>query len=229
MALFAIADLHLSLGEDKPMDIFAGWNDYVNRLKNNWLRLIDDDDTVVIGGDISWAMKLEETLTDFQWIDSLPGRKIFLKGNHDYWWGTKGKIEKFLNEKKLNSISILYNNSYVCGDFAICGTRGWFLENDTPEDVKVLNREVGRLKTSITSALKTCREPIVFLHYPPYYNGTECREIFDVLLEYNIKKCYYGHIHGVKNFRNAFEGNYKGIELKLISCDKLSFMPMLVR
>lgn len=229
MALFAIADLHLSLGEDKPMDVFAGWNDYVSRLKNNWLRLIDNDDSVVIGGDISWAMKLEETLTDFRWIENLPGKKILLKGNHDYWWATKKKIDNFLIENNLNSISILFNNAYVCGDYAVCGTRGWLLENDAPEDVKVLNREVGRLRASIDSALKTGKEPVVFLHYPPYYNGIECKEIIDVLIEYNIKKCYYGHIHGAKNFRNAFEGNYKGVELKLISCDKLSFAPILVR
>lgn len=229
MSLFAIADLHLSLGEDKPMDIFAGWNDYVSRLKNNWLKLIDNDDTVVIGGDISWAMKLEDTLEDFLWINELPGKKIFLKGNHDYWWGTKSKIDKFLHANNLNTISVLFNNSYVCDEYAVCGTRGWFLENDTPEDVKVLNREIGRLRTSIASAVNTHKEPIVFLHYPPYYNNIECKEIIDVLLEYNIKKCYYGHIHGAKNFRNAFEGDYKGIELKLISCDRLSFVPMLVR
>ncbi len=229
MALYAIADLHLSIGEDKPMDIFSGWNDYVNRLKNNWLRLIDEDDFVVIGGDISWAMKLEETYVDFKWIDDLPGRKIFLKGNHDYWWGTKSKIEKFLADNRLNSISLLFNNSYVCGDYAVCGTRGWFLESDTPEDIKVLNRETGRLRASIEAAIKTNKEPVVFLHYPPYYNNIECKEIMDVLIEYNIKKCYYGHIHGAKNIRIAFEGMYKGVDFKLISCDKLSFIPLLIR
>lgn len=229
MSLFAIADLHLSLGEDKPMDIFAGWNDYVNRLEQNWKSIITDNDTVVIGGDISWAMKLEETYVDFKFIDDLPGKKIFLKGNHDYWWGTKSKIDKFLESNSLNTISILFNNSYECDDFAICGTRGWFLENDTPEDVKVLNREIGRLTASIESALKTGKEPVVFLHYPPYYCGTECKEIIKVLLKYNIKKCYYGHIHGHKNIRNAFEGEYKGIDLKLISCDRVSFTPVLIR
>jgi predicted phosphohydrolase len=211
------------------MDVFVGWNDYVNRLKENWLSIVTDDDTVVIGGDISWAMKLEETYTDFKFIDELPGKKIFLKGNHDYWWGTKSKIDKFLAENQLNTISILFNNAYVCDDYAICGTRGWFLENDKPEDVKVLNREIGRLKTSIEAALQTGKEPIVFLHYPPYYNRTECKEILQILFDYNIKKCYYGHIHGAKNIRNAFEGDYKGIDFKLISCDKLSFIPLLVR
>ena len=229
MSLFAIADLHLSLGEDKPMDIFAGWNDYVTRLEKSWRSIITDNDTVVIAGDISWAMKLEETYTDFKFIDDLPGKKILLKGNHDYWWGTKSKIDKFLEANSLNSISILFNNSYVCDEYAICGTRGWFLENDTPEDVKVLNREASRLRASIDSAIKTDKEPVVFLHYPPVYAGTECSEIMNVLVEYNIKKCYYGHIHGQRNIRNAFEGKYKGIDFRLISCDKVSFTPVLVR
>ena len=136
MSLFAIADLHLSLGEDKPMDIFAGWDNYVERLTKNWNTLVTDDDTVMIAGDISWAMKLEQTYTDFKYIDDLPGKKIFLKGNHDYWWGTKSKIEKFLDNNKLNSINILFNNTYVCDNKAICGTRGWFLENESDADVK---------------------------------------------------------------------------------------------
>ena len=229
MSLFAIADLHLSLGEDKPMDVFSGWNDYVERLEENWRKLVTDDDTVVIAGDISWAMKLEETVTDFKFINSLPGKKIILKGNHDYWWGTKSKIEKLLEEYELNTISVLFNNSYTYGDYAICGTRGWFLENDTPEDIKVLNREVGRLRMSIDSALETGKEPIVFLHYPPYYRGIECAEIMDVLLEYQIKRCYYGHIHGKRNFRFAYEGDYKGITFTLISGDRIGFMPQLVR
>ncbi len=229
MSLFAIADLHLSLGEDKPMDIFAGWSDYVTRLSENWNKLITENDTVVICGDISWAMKLEETYTDFKFIDDLPGKKIFLKGNHDYWWGTKSKMENFLDCNGLNSISILFNNAYVVGDFAVCGTRGWFLENESENDIKVLNREVGRLTASIEAALKTGKQPIVFLHYPPVFNNTKCDEIFNVLLKYDIKKCYYGHIHGKKNMRSAVEGMFEGIQFKLISCDRLSFMPVLVR
>ncbi len=229
MSLYAIADLHLSLGEDKPMDIFAGWNDYVERLSENWKNLVSCDDTVVIAGDISWAMRIEQTYTDFKFIHDLPGKKIFLKGNHDYWWGTKNKTDNFLRENKLDSISVLFNNAYTCGDYAICGTRGWFLENDTPEDIKVLNREVGRLKMSLDRAIKTGLEPVVFLHYPPYYRGIECSEIMDVLCSYPVKKCYYGHIHGKKNFKLAFEGEYKGINFRLISCDKVGFMPVLVR
>lgn len=229
MSLFAIADLHLSLGEDKPMDVFSGWNDYVRRLEENWRRLVTENDTVVIAGDISWAMKLEETLTDFRFIDSLPGKKLMLKGNHDYWWSTKRKTDAFLQENHLGSMRILFNNAYRVEDYAVCGTRGWFLENDTPEDVKVLNREVGRLRLSLEEAERCGGEPVVFLHYPPYYRGIECPEIMDVLLSYGIKKCYYGHIHGKKNFRLAWEGDYKGVDFRLISCDKVGFMPVLVR
>lgn len=229
MSLFAIADLHLSLGEDKPMDIFAGWDNYVERLTKNWKALVTENDTVVIAGDISWAMKLEQTYTDFKYIDDLPGKKIFLKGNHDYWWGTKSKIDKFLDNNKLNSINILFNNTYECGEFALCGTRGWFLENESDADIRVLNREVGRLEMSISEAEKTGLEPVVFLHYPPVYGSTECSEIMNVLLKHNIKKCYYGHIHGKANMRYAVEGEYKGVNFKLISCDRLAFMPVLVR
>lgn len=229
MSLFAIADLHLSLGEDKPMDIFSGWNDYVDRLEENWRRLVTDDDTVVIAGDISWAMKLEEAYTDFAFIHSLPGKKLLMKGNHDYWWCTKSKIDRFLNESGFDSMQVLFNNSYVCGEYAVCGTRGWFLENDTPEDIKVLNREVGRLSVSIESALRTGKEPVAFLHYPPYYRSVECTEIMETLVEYGIKKCWYGHIHGKKNMKLAFEGEYKGIDMRLISCDRVKFTPVLVR
>ena len=226
MALYAIGDLHLSIGEDKPMDVFAGWNDYVSRLKENWEKLVTPGDTVVIAGDISWAMKLESTYEDFRFIDELPGKKIFLKGNHDYWWGTKSKMEKYLAENGLDSISILFNNTYTCGEFAVCGTRGWFLENDTPEDIKVLNREVGRLRMSIDAAEQTGKEPVVFLHYPPYFRGIECKEIMDVLTEHNIKRCYYGHLHGKHTHNLANVGNYKGIEFKLIACDYTQFKPI---
>ena len=229
MSLFAIADLHLSLGEDKPMDVFAGWNDYVERLERNWRSLVNDGDTVVIAGDISWAMRLEDTLTDFRFIDSLPGRKLLMKGNHDYWWSTKSKMDQFLSENRLDSMQILFNNAYECGEYAVCGTRGWFLENDTPEDVKVLNREVGRLRMSLDAALKTGKEPVAFLHYPPYYRGVECREIMDVLCEYGVKRCYYGHIHGKNSFRLCHEGEYRGVELRLISCDRVGFMPVLIK
>lgn len=229
MSLFAIADLHLSLGTDKPMDIFSGWNDYVTRLESNWRKLITDNDTVVIGGDISWAMKLEETYEDFKFINELPGKKIFVKGNHDYWWQTKKKIEDYLKSKNFSTISILFNNAYELDDYAVCGTRGWFYDVGDDADKKVINREAGRLRASIEAALKTGKEPVVFLHYPPVFQERECQEIMSVLLEYKIGKCYYGHLHGSGAFRYAVTGDYKGVEMHLISCDYLGFMPKLLR
>ena len=229
MSLFAIADLHLSLGTDKPMDIFSGWNDYVTRLESNWRKLITDNDTVVIGGDISWAMKLEETYEDFKFINELPGKKIFVKGNHDYWWQTKKKIEDYLKSKNFSTISVLFNNAYELDDYAVCGTRGWFYDAGDDADKKVINREAGRLRASIEAALKTGKEPVVFLHYPPVFQERECQEIMSVLLEYKIGKCYYGHLHGGGAFKYAVNGNYKGIEMRLVSGDYLGFIPKLLR
>ena len=229
MSLFAIADPHLSLGTDKPMDVFSGWNDYVPRLKENWERLITPDDTVVVGGDISWAMRLEECYEDFSFLHALPGQKIFLKGNHDYWWQTKKKIDDYLAANGFDSIKILFNNAYEVGDFAVCGTRGWYYDKEGEHDIKVINREIGRLKTSYAAALATGKRPIVFLHYPPVYGDVECEEIMNALLELGVKTCYYGHLHGERTHKNAVQGNYKGIDFHLISCDYTRFVPVLVR
>ncbi|MEE0858651.1 MAG: metallophosphoesterase [Acutalibacteraceae bacterium] len=229
MSLFVIADLHLSLGTDKPMDIFSGWNDYEKRLEKNWRALVTDNDTVVIPGDISWAMKLNETYEDFKFIHNLPGRKLFLKGNHDYWWDTRRKIEKYLAENGFDTIEIVYNSAVAVENFAVCGTRGWFYDAEKDSDKKILNREVGRLRTSIEEALKTGLEPVVFLHYPPVYGEQRCNDILNVLKEYNIKKCYYGHLHGSNVTRKAVMGEFKGINFKLISSDYIKFMPVLVR
>ena len=228
MALYAIADLHLSLGTDKPMDVFSGWNDYVERLEKNWRALVKDEDTVVIAGDISWAMKLEETYNDFLFIDSLPGKKIFLKGNHDYWWSTKNKIDNFLKESGFTSISILNNNSYEVDGFSIVGTRGWSYNAESEEDVKIVNREVIRLKLSLTDSQKHVGKKIVFLHYPPVYDNMQCDEIMQVLEEHEIKECYFGHIHGKYAAQKALVGKYLGINMHLISCDYINFCPLLV-
>lgn len=229
MSLFAIADLHLSLGSDKPMDIFHGWDNYLDRLTENWNKLVTDKDTVVVAGDISWAMKLNECKEDFKYINSLPGNKIFLKGNHDYWWDTFSKINRYLIENDFDKIKILFNNSYITEDYVICGTRGWSLESETDEDIRILNRECGRLKLSLESAKTSGKEPVVFLHYPPIYGNNICFDIIEILKEYEVKKCYYGHIHGIKMIKGAFNGEYEGIKFKLISCDAVSFTPVLVR
>ncbi len=226
MAVYAIADLHLSLGTDKPMDIFSGWSDYVLKLENNWRKLITPDDTVVIAGDISWAMKLEECDEDFNFINSLPGKKLFIKGNHDYWWATKKKIDEYLEAKSFDTINIIFNNAYIADNIAICGTRGWNYESSGEKDMKVLNREVGRLEASINAAKNLGAEPVVFLHYPPVYDTIVCDEIIDTLKKHNIKHCYYGHLHGANTHRHAVTGDYDGIKLNLISCDYTDFFPV---
>jgi len=229
MAIYAIADLHLSFGTDKPMDVFHGWSDYTGRIQTNWRRLVTADDTVVIGGDISWAMKLSETEADFRFIDELPGKKLLLKGNHDYWWTTKSKMDKYIAEKGFHSLSILHNNYYVCDNTALCGSRGWFYDAETDADMLILRREVGRLRMSVEPAVKDGYEPIVFLHYPPIYNNMECEEILSVLREYGVRQCYYGHIHGGSAAKRAFIGEKYGIRFQLIACDYLGFTPLFIR
>ena len=225
--LYAIADLHLSLGCDKPMDIFVGWNDYVSRLEKAWRRLITPDDTVVIAGDISWAMKLEETYNDFKFINSLPGEKIILKGNHDYWWGTKTKIEEFLQKNNFNTIKVLFNNSYTVDGVSISGSRGWFYDIKDADNKKVLNREAARLNTSILAAEN--KPPVVFLHYPPVFGDYICDEVLNVLRKNNITQCYYGHLHGRAAHAKAIQGIYEGIKFKMVSADGVDFTPVLVR
>ena len=230
MSLFVIADLHLSFGCNKPMDVFPGWKDYTQRLEQNWRSLVKESDTVVIAGDISWAMKLE-TEQDFAFIHRLPGQKILMKGNHDYWWSTKSKIERFLQEKGFTSMKVLHNNAYIVENVAVCGTRGWLYNSETEEDVKIVNREVGRLVASLDDAVRqdAHAQPIVFLHYPPVYGNMACAGILDVLETRHIEQCYFGHIHGNQASKKAVRGNYHGIKMHLISCDYVNFMPILVK
>ena len=226
MSLFTIADLHLSLGADKPMDVFKGWSNYLEILTENWLNNITAEDTVVIPGDISWAMKLCETEKDFEYLNSLPGTKILSKGNHDYWWDTVTKINRFLGERGFDTIKILFNNSYEVGDRAVCGTRGWLLDCVTDEDKHILERECGRLRFSLEAAKDCGKEPIVFLHYPPIYGPYVQEDMIAVMKEYGVKKCFYGHIHGANMIRGAFNGTYNGISFKLISGDAVNFNPV---
>ena len=224
MALYAIGDLHLSLGTNKPMDVFGPkWANYVERIQENFSKL-NDDDVIVIAGDISWGMSLEQSLPDFQFIDALPGRKILLKGNHDYWWGTASKMKKFFAEHDITTLDILYNNAFFYGDHAICGTRGWFYEEAKGEahDRKIMLREVGRLETSLKAAGDKTK--LVFLHYPPKYLGYECPEILALLDAYHVPLCCYGHIHS-RGCRSAFQGMYHDTEFRLLSADYISFCP----
>lgn len=227
MSLFAIGDTHLSFGTDKPMNIFRGWDNYVERLRENWIKLVSENDTVVVMGDISWGMSLEESLQDFIFLNNLPGRKIVLKGNHDYWWNTRAKMEKFFCENGLNTISVLHNNSFKVENISVCGTRGWFFDAEDDKDKKVIFREAERLKRSIEYGRKLSNEPVVFLHYPPVNNFQKCEVIYNVLLEEKIKRCYYAHLHSI-SANNSFNGFSDGIKFELLSCDYLKFCPKLI-
>lgn len=228
MALYVIADLHLSFGVDKPMDVFPGWENYTRKLEKNWRNLVKETDTVVLAGDFSWAMKLEEAVADFTWLHNLPGKKLMLKGNHDYWWSTKKKIDEFLMQNGFNDVEILFNNAYAVDGFVVFGTRGWLYNAKSDEDVKIVNREAGRLRLSLEAAGKLPGERVAFLHYPPLYDNMHCEEIMDILVEEGITRCYYGHIHGKMAAKKAPIGEYRGIQMHLVACDYISFTPVLV-
>ena len=196
MALYAIGDLHLSLNSDKPMDIFGEkWQGYVDKIRAGFAPLHEDDVTVLCG-DLSWGMSLEESLADFQFIHALPGKKILMKGNHDYWWNTASKMQRFFDQHEL--------------------------DNEGTHNGKMLAREAGRLETSLQAAGD--REKLCFLHYPPLYQGYECPEILRLLQRYGVKRCFYGHLHGASHKR-ALEGMHYGTEFSLVAGDWLDFVP----
>ena len=228
MALYAIGDFHLSLGTDKPMDIFGQkWENHAEKLKSSFSTLSDEDVTVICG-DLSWGMDFSEAREDFLFIDRLPGKKIILKGNHDYWWSTATKAKSFFMENGISTIDILNNNCFFYGeDKAICGTRGWFYEEETgsAHDKKIMDRELLRLEASLMAAGD--RAKYVFLHYPPKYGIYVCNEILDLFDKYGVLMCCAGHIHG-KSLQNRFEGRYRGVEHRLVSADYLNFSPIRV-
>ena len=232
MSIYIIGDLHLAFGENKPMDVFGdNWTNHSEKIKQDWLSKVKKEDTVILAGDFSWAMKLQDTIQDFEYLNQLPGKKILLKGNHDYWWTTVTSMKKFLRDNNISNIDFLYNNSFEIENRIICGTRGWALtsENIIKEDQKIVDREVNRLKLSIESGIQNFgenKEIIAILHYPPITQTNilknETTPFMKMLREYNIKKCYYGHLHGL-GIKEAVNGNMDEIELKLISCDAIDF------
>ena len=227
MALYAIGDLHLCLGANKPMDIFGGnWIGYMDKLKEG-VSVITSEDTTVLLGDLSWALDLRDAEKDFAWINDIPGRKIILKGNHDYWWSTASKFYKFCEANGFNEQYILNNNHYEYNGWAICGTRGWFFEEEASgqHDEKVFKRELLRLEASLKSAGDLPK--MVFLHYPPKYKGYECPEILELLGKYEVRRCFYGHLHGPSH-KLAMEGLWDGVEYRLVAADYLNFRPQMV-
>lgn len=223
MALYAIGDLHLSLTANKPMEVFGeGWQNYTQRIAEA-LSVLTEADTLVLAGDTSWGIDMGEAEADFRFLDSFPGRKLLVKGNHDYWWSTVSKMKAFFAERGLTTLDFLHNNCAFYGDYALCGTRGWFMEeNQKPENAKVLNREVMRLETSLRAAGE--RPILCFLHYPPLYQGYECPELLGLLERYHAEQCFYGHLHG-PTIRRAFNGERGGTAFSLISADSLGFIP----
>ena len=229
MALFVLADLHLSCTGDKPMDVFHGrWQNHMEKIEKRWNELIKAEDTVIIPGDISWAMTLEDAIPDLKFLNSLPGRKIISKGNHEYWWSTASKINKALAENNIHTIELLHNNAVEAEGFAICGTRGWFTEGNSPKDAdyeKIVLREAGRLERSLEFAKTEFPEleKLVFLHFPPALDGFVCKQLISTMKSYEVRRCFFGHIHGKYNIPRLYD--FEGIEMRLISSDFLDFYP----
>ena len=227
MALYAIGDLHLCLSAPKPMDIFGGaWVGYMDKLKEG-MSVIGPEDTTVLLGDLSWALDLTNARADFAWINEIPGRKIILKGNHDYWWSTVSKFNAFCVQQNFENMLILNNNHFEYDGWAICGTRGWFFEEERSgqHDEKIFKRELLRLEASLQSAGDLPK--MVFLHYPPRYKGYTCNEILELLEKYSVRRCFYGHLHGPSH-KLAVEGLWNGVDYSLVSADKLNFSPLTV-
>lgn len=223
MALYAIGDTHLSLSSDKPMDVFGGgWTGYVEKLRRGF-EAVGPEDTVVLCGDLSWGMSLAEAREDFAFLDSLPGKKLLMKGNHDYWWTTARKMNQFFEDNGFTTLELLHNNCHLYGGVALCGTRGWFYEEDRGEhSAKIFHRELLRLEASLKAGGD--REKCCFLHYPPLYQGYRCQEIIDLLERYNVTLCCYGHLHGGSH-RLAVLGQQGKVEYRLVAADFLGFRP----
>lgn len=225
MSIYAIGDLHLSFANPKPMNIFGNnWDNHEEKIKLDWISKVKKEDTVVLPGDFSWAMNLKDTKKDFEYINNLPGRKIMSKGNHEYWWTTVTNIKKFLEENNFSNIDFLYNNSIEVENKLICGTRGWNLNLESKASNKIITREELRLEISIQDAINKNldKEIIVFMHYPPIIKQNLNTGFFKILKKYNIKRCYYAHLHG-SAIKEALNGVYDGIEFKLVSADGLDF------
>lgn len=229
MAVYAISDLHLSFGVNKPMNIFGKvWDNYEERIKEDWIKNVKEEDIVIIPGDISWGINYIEASKDFEYINNLPGKKIVSRGNHDYYFNTKTKFEKFLKDYGFNTISVLHNNAIELDNYILCGTRGWGKTdgNTKEEDEKIIKRETGRLVISLEEGLKIkerCKkegknkELIVAMHYPPFL-----KDFKEVLEKYKVKKCMYGHLHGYGHLQ-VKEGIIDNVEYIMVGCDYTKF------
>lgn len=234
MALYAIADPHLALGVDKPMAIFGThWHDHTAHLRRHWLEMIQPQDTVLIPGDISWALQLEDALPDLQFLDALPGTKILSRGNHDYWWTSLAKLEAFCRKSRLTSLRFLRNNAFLVEDrFIICGTRGWILPDDPDfkrDDEKIYLREIGRLRLSLESAVQLDRpdcQRIACLHFPPFGRSRQPTGLTDLLRDFHVSHCVFGHIHADLPAYSEPGIQLDGVRYTLAAADRLSFKPL---
>ena len=236
MSLFVMADLHLSSDRSKSMEIFGPrWQDYMEKIQKNWNLVVSPEDTVIVPGDISWSLRLEDSLDDFRFLDALNGKKLIGKGNHDFWWSTHSKLRAFWEKNQISTVDILYNNAHRFENCIVSGTRGWFVEENQQhtvgnvEHAKIVNREAIRLRLSLEEAVKLRGEDknlpiVVFLHFPPVWNDFVCREILDVLHEFEIKTCYFGHIHGA--YYAPRTQNFEGIDFTICAADYLNFTPL---
>ncbi len=230
MSIYAISDLHLSFNTDKPMNIF-GWEQYENKIAEDWKKKVTDNDLVLLPGDFSWELKLKDTYKDFNYLANLPGKKLLTKGNHDYWWTTLKSMREYLNNNEIENIDFIYNNSYEFENNIIAGTRGWNLTEENSEDKKIKDREKNRLENSIKYGIEQFgdnKDIIVCMHYPPIIKGNTKNEFTEILEKYNVKKCIYGHLHG-KVQLNALEGIYNNIEYIMVSCDHTDFKLKLIK
>ena len=225
MAIYTISDLHLSLGMNKPMDIFGdNWENHDKKIRSNWIKKVKEEDIILLPGDFSWAMYIQDAKKDFEYLNELPGTKLLLKGNHDYWWESLKRMREFLKENNFSNIDFIYNNSYIWENKIIVGTRGWSEQEENPE--KIIRRENLRLELSIQDGIKKFgddKEIIVCMHYPPF-NGYESPELnfIETMKKYNIKICIYGHIHGEVG-KEAKKGNIDGIKFVMASSDQTNF------
>lgn len=239
MAIFVIADLHLDTATNqKSMEIFGNrWQDYMEKIKNNWTKVVSENDTVIIPGDISWALSTEDSVPDLKWIDALPGKKLIMKGNHDFWWSTAAKLSRLFEDNGITTIELLYNNAKEVENYIVAGSRGWFTDKSiqptksvNADHEKIINREVIRLKLSLNAAKeiqeRTGKEILAFFHFPPVWGDFECKEILDVLKEYNISRCYFGHIHSCYTQSSVFK--WENIEFRMISADFIGFIPQII-
>ena len=237
MSIYAMSDTHLCIETNKPMDIFGSrWSNWDKKIISAGLSTVTEKDTVIIPGDISWGIDFDDAKEDLKLIEALPGKKLISHGNHDYWWSTASKMNKFMEENGIRTIGILYNNAHIVEDRIICGSRGWYTDEKTAQGAKIkadydkiVNRECVRLEMSLKEAEKlnsTLPEPLplaAFFHFPPVFAQYICQPLIDVLHKYNVTDCYYGHIHGQYDVPAVIE--HEGITFRMISADYLNFTP----